>query len=441
MSLYSFLPPPGSALYGDLPPPETVQDPNAPLPSLPTTGQPSSSPTPSASDASPAPSAASQPQSNAAQQSAPNSWAARTRLMPTNILKRPAPPPAKPQKTAAQILAAKPTTVIVETKFVGGSTSDEENPDEAIRDEYDPAKPNDYMKWKAEQARLRRQAELQAEREREYRERMEHEAANPAPRIDTLTAASGEEAFLRRAALSGRAPPPAPPPVPRSPERSAPGPSDERPDFPFRRGGFSSSPSPPAPGPGPTSGAPSTSPPPAPGTGPKGLAFAAKLMQKMGWQAGSGLGKSNQGITTALDTRKTSNRQGVIVNAGAPGSMAGGLGGGRSRPLGAVQPTKILLLQNMVAPGEVDPDLQAETAEECQKYGRVDTCKVFEVTDGSVPPEEAVRIFVKFFAPESATKALNELNGRYFGGRMVRASYFDEERFARNELEPILDDY
>ncbi len=59
-------------------------------------------------------------------------------------------------------------------------------------------------------------------------------------------------------------------------------------------------------------------------------------------------------------------------------------------------PTKIVLLQvctyltgsiileeefvqNMVGPGEVDDDLEPETAEECTKYGEVEKCVIFEV--------------------------------------------------------------
>ena len=33
----------------------------------------------------------------------------------------------------------------------------------------------------------------------------------------------------------------------------------------------------------------------------------------------------------------------------------------------------------MVGPGEVDEDLEPETAEECAKYGKVIKCVIFEV--------------------------------------------------------------
>jgi len=37
-------------------------------------------------------------------------------------------------------------------------------------------------------------------------------------------------------------------------------------------------------------------------------------------------------------------------------------------------------VQNMVGPGEVDDELEGETAEECSKYGKVVKCLIFEVS-------------------------------------------------------------
>lgn len=61
---------------------------------------------------------------------------------------------------------------------------------------------------------------------------------------------------------------------------------------------------------------------------------------------------------------------------------------------------------------------------------------IFEITEPNFPAEEAVRIFVQFERSEETTKALVDLDGRFFGGRVVRASFYDEEKFGANELAP-----
>ncbi|RLN36604.1 hypothetical protein BBJ28_00003980 [Nothophytophthora sp. Chile5] len=116
---------------------------------------------------------------------------------------------------------------------------------------------------------------------------------------------------------------------------------------------------------------------------------------------------------------------------------------------------------------EVDDELQEEVKGECaEKYGPVTKCVIYEVT-GRVAPEEAVRIFVQFEREEGAGKGrgawavvfdvsvlyalgrlplysqLNEnvdnaalagLSGRFFGGRKVKATLYDETKFERMDL-------
>ncbi|ETN22735.1 hypothetical protein, variant 2 [Phytophthora nicotianae INRA-310] len=106
----------------------------------------------------------------------------------------------------------------------------------------------------------------------------------------------------------------------------------------------------------------------------------------------------------------------------------------RRSPVRASLTSSVVLLQNMVGPGEVDDELQEEVKEECsEKYGPVIKCVIYEVT-GRVPPEEAVRTFVQFKNAGDATKALTGLNGRFFGGRKVKAVYYDEGKFQRMDL-------
>ncbi|BAF05140.2 Os01g0526100 [Oryza sativa Japonica Group] len=90
-----------------------------------------------------------------------------------------------------------------------------------------------------------------------------------------------------------------------------------------------------------------------------------------------------------------------------------------------------------VGPGEVDDELEEEVASECSKYGTVLRVLIFEITQADFPAEEAVRIFILFERAEEATKAMIDLEGRFFGGRVVRATFFDEERFGKNQLAPM----
>uniref|UniRef100_A0A8D2AX79 Splicing factor 45 n=1 Tax=Sciurus vulgaris TaxID=55149 RepID=A0A8D2AX79_SCIVU len=90
-------------------------------------------------------------------------------------------------------------------------------------------------------------------------------------------------------------------------------------------------------------------------------------------------------------------------------------------------PTEVVLLRKMVGAGEVDEDLEVETKEECENYGKVGKCVIFEIP--GAPDDEAVRIFLEFERVESAIKAVVDLNGRYFGGRVVKACFYNLDKF------------
>lgn len=67
-------------------------------------------------------------------------------------------------------------------------------------------------------------------------------------------------------------------------------------------------------------------------------------------------------------------------------------------------PSKVVLLTNMVGPGEVDDDLEPEVKEECEKYGEVLTVTVFQMPD--VDSEDAIRIFVEFTTIDAARRGI-----------------------------------
>lgn len=172
---------------------------------------------------------------------------------------------------------------------------------------------------------------------------------------------------------------------------------------------------------------------------------AAKIMAKMGYKEGAGLGRDEQGISEALQVAKTSKNQGKIIVSNKPKFIEE-----QSITEMLKNPSKIVLLRNMVGPGQVDEDLQPETKEECSKYGEVVQCHIQEYSDYN-SAEDAVWIFIEFQRVESAVKgkncealkfgfnffsfytALVDLNGRYFGGRAVKASFYDSVKFARKD--------
>lgn len=90
-----------------------------------------------------------------------------------------------------------------------------------------------------------------------------------------------------------------------------------------------------------------------------------------------------------------------------------------------------------VGPGEVDATLEDEVGTELLKYGNVTDVVIFEVTSPGYPPEEAVRIFVRFDGADAAGRALADLQGRFFAGRQVRAAFFPEARFDASDLAPL----
>ncbi|XP_061770216.1 splicing factor 45 isoform X3 [Nerophis ophidion] len=313
-----------------------------------------------------------------------------------------------------------------------------------LADEYDPMFPNDYEKvmkrHRDERQRQREQERLKEIEDREKKRKERHEGGVPSgfSRFPAAEEESDEEDDYekerRKRTMGGAAIAPPSSLVDRDGPVSFSYEDEGRP----ARGSKAAIPPPmyedsdrPRSPPAPTSSFLSN----------MGGTVAHKIMQKYGFKEGQGLGKHEQGLSTALSVEKTSKRGGKII-IGDAAEKAGGplppsavdIGGADSKksdanPLTEILkcPTKVVLLRNMVGRGEVDEDLEGETKEECEKYGKVIKCVIFEIAE--VPDDEAVRIFLEFERVESAIKAVVDLNGRYFGGRVVKACFYNQDKF------------
>ena len=76
-----------------------------------------------------------------------------------------------------------------------------------------------------------------------------------------------------------------------------------------------------------------------------------------------------------------------------------------------------------------DPTLPGEIQAECTRWGEVQAVRVFEGWGQAV-----VKIFAVFAQPSAAQSARAGLDQRWFGGRRVEATLYDQARFDRLDL-------
>lgn len=245
-----------------------------------------------------------------------------------------------------------------------------------MKDEYDPGNPNDYSAVYREKIRKQQREELERLRQQE----LEKQRRDREPGLPNAGSSLSGVAFGDSPAA------PSPPPAP---------PAPALPSY----------------------------------IDPAKKSFAARMMEKMGWKHGEGLGVNKQGITAPLVAKKTAMRSGVIVQGAEVVQAAAQARAQFNRP-----PTRVLLLLNMVGRGEVDEDLKEETEEEAAKFGNLLQVKIVEAPEA--PDDEAVRIFCEYERKEEATRAFMTMNGRVFGGRTVKGRFYCEERWGKDDLMP-----
>lgn len=100
--------------------------------------------------------------------------------------------------------------------------------------------------------------------------------------------------------------------------------------------------------------------------------------------------------------------------------------------------SKVVILRNMVGPEDVDEMLKEEIQEECSKFGVVERVIIYneKQTDNEEDDNAdiIVKIFVEFSLACETEAARDALNGRYFGGRVVKAEMYDQALFDHGDL-------
>lgn len=121
-----------------------------------------------------------------------------------------------------------------------------------------------------------------------------------------------------------------------------------------------------------------------------------------------------------------------MVGAGfssAPGTVD-------AAPAATAPPSTVLVLGNMVTPEEMQDDedyqdVMSDTKDECEKFGTVMRVHI--------PREEGTpgfgKIFVLFDNAGSSLAAQEALQGRMFDNRAVEATFMDESKFLKGQLD------
>ncbi|KAK4448273.1 hypothetical protein QBC34DRAFT_116751 [Podospora aff. communis PSN243] len=271
-------------------------------------------------------------------------------------------------------------------------------------------------------------------------------------------AATGDDAYARRLALSKQTsnPPPPPPPPPesnqppppppvtdsttisRAPVRyeASPPPASDQMDLDSNPSdtevNYANIPTPPLP-------APEDDPSESRSSRPGQAGFAQRLMAKYGWTKGTGLGADATGITSALRVQVEKRRKrpdsegGGFAEPGGRGKITGGKQGKKPSATEDEEDTSkhgkmsnVIVLQNMLEgmpnlEAEIEAGLGQEIGEECgDKYGRVERLYI----------EQTQRlVFIKFTDQVSALRAVNDLEGRIFNGNTIVPRFYDLDKF------------
>lgn len=176
--------------------------------------------------------------------------------------------------------------------------------------------------------------------------------------------------------------------------------------------------------------------------------FAAHFMAKYGWSKGQGLGATQQGMlnplavsgtASAATSKKAKRKFAEAAAANKPIAKVTGMATAKGRIISDSraeqnksdkekygEPTRIVCLMNMVGRDEVDEDLSSDVAEEARKHGVLERCFV-HIMPAYAAEDDSVRVFLVYSGLAGAYNAVKAFDARFFGGRTVKAKFYDEK--------------
>ncbi|KAE8364844.1 hypothetical protein BDV27DRAFT_144994 [Aspergillus caelatus] len=171
--------------------------------------------------------------------------------------------------------------------------------------------------------------------------------------------------------------------------------------------------------------------------------FAQRLLEKYGWTKGSGLGATGSGIVNPLQVKVEKQKKRPDSEGGGFATPAGRgkiIGGARKKEDEGKfgQMSEVVVLKGMLDGMDVDAELEGDQdGGLMQEIG--DECSEkygnverVFIARGSAPP---VPVFVKFTNQLSALRAVNALEGRIFNGNPITARFFDTQKFEQGIYE------
>uniref|UniRef100_A0A023FNK2 Putative polypyrimidine tract-binding protein puf60 rrm superfamily n=1 Tax=Amblyomma cajennense TaxID=34607 RepID=A0A023FNK2_AMBCJ len=95
----------------------------------------------------------------------------------------------------------------------------------------------------------------------------------------------------------------------------------------------------------------------------------------------------------------------------------------------------VVVLRNMVGVEDLDDELESEVTDECGRFGSVKRVIIYQERQSEDENADiVVKIFVEFSQAQESASARDALNGRFFGGRIVKAELYDQTLYEANDL-------